>query len=395
MAEHRDVRIAFICAAVAAFAYTLAPLGSTSAWDYYGRLGEAFLQGRWWLTENPPWLNELLSCGTGRWCVAYPPLPGALTVPLQPFVATAAAQVLVSQIFGGASAGLLYLGLRAYGAPARTSVAGVVVSALGSTLFFTAADGRAWFAAHGVAVFFGSAAFWVAAMGRWPVLLGALIGLAALARLPFAAATPGLALLLAYRGARPAWPVLARVVAGGVPFGLLYLGYNLLRWGSLNDLGYGRLSEGDVFFEHGIFSLQYIPRHITAIFLEPPDVVSGPLPFRPRYIGMSLLLTTPAFVWCFLALRRLRIDPGVRALALAAGLALVPAVTHATVGFQQFGYRFSLDAQPFLVALAVIGAALGRDGWHRPSRLFLGAVALSVVINVYAVIVIMHLGYWQ
>jgi hypothetical protein len=74
----------------------------------------------------------------------------------------------------------------------------------------------------------------------------------------------------------------------------------------------------------------------------------------------------------------------------------VPDVTHGTVGFAQLGYRFSIDAQPFLIALAVGGDAL-RDGvWRRrPSILFLVASAVAVVFNIYATVAIIRFGFWQ
>jgi hypothetical protein len=111
---------------------------------------------------------------------------------------------------------------------------------------------------------------------------------------------------------------------------------------------------------------------------------------------MSLFLTTPAFLFVFAGLQDVRRSIAVAAAALAAGLALVPDVTHGTVGFAQFGYRFSIDAQPFLVALAVGGDAL-RDGvWRsRPSILFIVACLVAVVMNVYATIAIIRYGFWQ
>ena len=111
---------------------------------------------------------------------------------------------------------------------------------------------------------------------------GAFIGLAALARLPVAAAAPALALLLAHRAGTPYPRALAGVVLGGVPFALVYVGYELLRWGSLFDSGYLQLTEGDVFFTRGLFSPFYLPRHFDAIFLEPPDFVAGTPFFRAR-----------------------------------------------------------------------------------------------------------------
>lgn len=392
-----DARIAACLAALGACAYLAFGWGTETVYDYYGRLAQAFVSGRWWLSEAPPWLNELLSCGPERWCVAYPPLPAVLTVPFLVVGSTGLAQSLMARLAGGASAGLLYLGLRRYGAPRWVALAGAALSALGTTLLFSSVDGRAWYAAHSVAMLFGSLAFWLAARGGPAWLVGAAIGLAALARLPFAATFPALALLASRERGEPYLRSLGGVIAGGLPFAALYLGYDLLRWGSIFDLGYARLAEGDVFFDHGLFSLAYLPRHVYAIFLEPPDLVGGtPWFLRPRFIGMSLFLTTPAFLFVFSGLRDIRRSAGVAAAAMAAGLALLPDVLHGTVGFQQFGYRFSIDAQPFLVALALGGdAAVGGVWRRRPSVLFLVAAAFAIVLNVFAAIAIVRYGYWQ
>ncbi len=391
-----DSRLAVALSLAGAIVYLAFGWGAETVYDYYGRLAEAFSQGRWWLTEDPPWLNELVSCGTDRWCVVYPPLPALLTIPLLP-LGTALAQGVMSRIAGGASAGLLYMGLRAYGAPRWVALAGAVVSVLGTTLLFSSVDGRSWYAAHSVAVLFACAAFWIAARGGPSWAIGATIGLAALARLPIVAATPALALLAARRTGEPYSRVLAGVVLGGVPFALAYVGYDLARWGSVFDLGYVTLTEGDVFFSHGLFSPLYVPRHLYAIFLEPPDLVEGtPWFLRPRFVGMSLFLTTPVFLWVFAGLREVRRGAVVAATALAAALALVPDVLHGTIGFQQFGYRFSMDAQPFLVALAVTGDAVAGGVWRRrPSVLFLVAAVLAVAVNAYAAIAIVRFGYWQ
>jgi hypothetical protein len=111
---------------------------------------------------------------------------------------------------------------------------------------------------------------------------------------------------------------------------------------------------------------------------------------------MSLFLTTPAFLWVFAGLRENRRDVAVAATAAAALLALLPDVLHGTVGFQQFGYRFSIDAQPFLVALAITGDGLHRGVWRRhPTVLFIVAIVVSLAINIYATVAITRFGYWQ
>ena len=392
-----DRRIAIALAASGAVAYLVAGLGLVTDYDYYGRLAQSLLQGQWWVSEAPPWLNELVPCGVERWCVVYPPLPAVLAMPLATVLPTAFAQVLVSRIAGGVSAGILYLALRAFGAPRFVAITGTALSALGTTLFFSSVDGRAWFAAHAVAMPFICAALLFAARGERAWIVGVCIGLAALARLPVAAAAPALALLLARRAGTPYLRALGGVVIGGAPFALVYVGWNLLRWGSVFDAGYVQLTQGDVFFTRGLFSPFYLPRHIYAIFLEPPDLVEGtPFFLRPRGIGTALFLTTPAFLWLFAGLRSVRRDAVTAAVAFAALLALVPDIFHGTVGFQQFGYRFSMDAQPFLVALALVGDARGRSAWRaRPSWLFVAVVTVSIAINLYAMIAITRFDYWQ
>ena len=392
-----DRRIAIALAASGAVAYLVAGLGLVTDYDYYGRLAQSLLQGQWWVSEAPPWLNELVPCGVERWCVVYPPLPAVLAMPLATVLPTAFAQVLVSRIAGGVSAGILYLALRAFGAPRFVAITGTALSAFGTTLFFSSVDGRAWFAAHAVAMPFICAALLFAARGERAWIVGVCIGLAALARLPVAAAAPALALLLARRAGTPYLGALGGVVIGGAPFALVYVGWNLLRWGSVFDAGYVQLTQGDVFFTRGLFSPFYLPRHIYAIFLEPPDLVEGtPFFLRPRGIGTALFLTTPAFLWLFASLRGVRRDAATAAVAFAALLALVPDIFHGTVGFQQFGYRFSMDAQPFLVALALVGDARGRSAWRaRPSWLFVAVVTVSIAINLYAMIAITRFDYWQ
>ncbi len=382
---------------MAAAIYVAAGIGLTTDYDYYGRLADAILHGRWWLTEAPPWLDELLACGDGRYCVVYPPLPAILSLPLVPFFPTSVAQVVASRIAGGASAGVLYYGLRAYGASRKSALAGALVSAFGTTLFFSSVDGRAWYGAHSASMLFLAGAFAVAARGGNTLMVGTLIGISALARLPVALAAPALAMLCARRGGARYGRSLAGVIGGGLPFAIAYVGYNLLRWGTPLDDGYARLIQGDVFFNHGLFSPLYLPRQLYVIFLEPPDLIPGtPFFLRPRFIGMSLFLTTPVFLWIFVALREIRRDVVVAATAAAALLALLPDLFHGTVGVQQFGYRFSIDAQPFLVALALSGDGLFRGVWRRwPTIIFIVAIVLSLAMNIYATIAITRFGYWQ
>lgn len=391
-----DRSIAVVLGALAVAAYG-ALAGVLTVEDAYGRLAAAFLEGRWWLVDAPPWVGRVLACGEGRLCVAGPPLPAVLAMPFVPFVGTALAQMLVAQLFGGASAGVLHLALRGLGAPRLVAASGALVSAFGTALFFSSVDARADHAAHSVAVCFAAIALLVAARGGPAWAVGAAIGLAALARPPVAGAFPALALLAALRSGAPYGLVLRGVVLGGLPFAAAYAWYDLLRWGTPLDVGYARMAAGDVLFRYGLFSPVYVLRQLHAMLLTVPQIDPGvPWFILPRYAGMSLFLATPPFLWSVLALRRAGAEPVVRALALAAGLALLPGLLYGSVGAPQYGYRYSMDAQPFLVALAVIGAARTPAGWRRvPSAAFIAAAVVAIALGIYATIAIVHFRYWQ
>ncbi|HUG55698.1 MAG TPA: hypothetical protein VMJ92_01365, partial [Candidatus Limnocylindrales bacterium] len=146
--DRRDVSVALALALLAAAAYAAFGAGAHPIQDHHGRLAAAFLEGRWWLAEAPPWLVDLVSCGEGRACAVFPPLPAVLAAPLVPLVGEPFGQALVAQVLGGASAGLLYLAVRALGAPRPVAFAGAVLSAFGTTLFFSSVDARAPYVGH-------------------------------------------------------------------------------------------------------------------------------------------------------------------------------------------------------------------------------------------------------
>jgi len=329
-----------------------------------------------------------------------PPLPAILALPFVPFGAHDEIEVFVSAVFGALSIVPLFLALRALTVPRALATWCVVLSAFGTTLLFTSVDGRSWFAAHATAVFFLSLAFYLAATHRPAFFIGACIGAAALARTAEGLAAPGLLLLLfAGRDAmtkRDLFRSTLLIAAGAAPFALIQGGYDLLRWGNPLDIYGPQLHQAaDPALARGFMSLSYIPRKLYAIFVEPPVFVDNE-PFfflRPRGYGTSLLLTTPAFLWIIPGVVKLWRDARWRAIGLCALLVSIPAWLFATVGYEQYGYRYSLDLQPFLIALTAVGASWTPSGWQRPSGVFLGAVVLSVLLTAYFLVTIRLFGF--
>jgi len=365
------VRVAVI-SIVASAVLLLTTSREPTDFDYYVRLADAFLDGRLHLLEAPSWLNELVP-GGGGWYVVYPPVPAVLLLPFVAVFGLEFPQNVASCLFGGITVGLAWLltGRFALSLPRRLIL--TAVFGFGTVFWYVAEVGSAWYLGHVCAVMFSTAAVILALDRRWPVAIGVLLGLAAISRLPVALACVGVLMLLLgidwpMRVPRDRALALRRTIGFGlgmaVPVGLYFL-YNLARWGTLMDQGYTLIPgvlEDPLYVKHGIFAIEYIPRHIYAIFLQSWRYVDDAPFLQPDWRGLGLFLTTPSFVW----LVRARLgDPRVLGAAVAIALVSVPIVTHGNVGLAQFGYRFSLDVQPFLFVIlaTVFERGMSRLAW--------------------------------
>jgi hypothetical protein len=259
-------------------------------------------------------------------------------------------------------------------------------------------------------------------------LAGLLFGLACTSRLTVVFAAPFF-LLVGPGGSwgRRGW---SAALGAGIPLAALVV-YNLVTTGSLMSPGYQHLYELEASFyqpldyhlDWAIEDIRYLPQNLAIMFLNlpvwlpnvvpaalgtggplctTPDAVRGwfnpdcPL-LLPRDTGMSILLTSPAYL---LILPALRWGYGHSRLVTGAALAVLFIalinLMHFSQGWVQFGYRFSNDFVPWALLLVAIGlervVAWGtRDtGWHLTARLaILGAgllVVLSVAVNFWGVV---------
>lgn len=354
--------------------------------DYFVRLADAFLHGRLYLTEAPSWLNELVPHGPG-WYVVYPPVPAVMLVPFVAVFGPEFPQQVASSLFGALSVGLAWPLFGRFDLTMRRRLALTLVFGFGTVLWYVAETGSAWYIGHVCAVLFSVAAVLCAMDRRWPAAVGFFLGLAAISRLPVALACVGVLLLILRIGWPPRlpadrrwafWATIAFGAGMAVPV-FAYFGYNLARWGTLLDEGYTRIPgvlEDPIYSKFGIFAIEYIPRHLYAIFLRSWNFVDDPPFFQPSWWGLGLFLTTPLLLWLIRA--RLQ-NPRVLASVVATALVAIPIVTHGNVGLAQFGYRFSLDVQVFLF---VILATVFERGMSRLAQI---AAAASIAICAYAI----------
>jgi hypothetical protein len=106
----------------------------------------------------------------------------------------------------------------------------------------------------------------------------------------------------------------------------------------------------------------------------------------PRDTGMSVLLTSPAYLLAIPALASLRRNRLVAGALLAVILIATVDLMHFSQGWVQFGYRFSNDAAPF--ALVLVGLGFERIAVRRRYGMLLAMIliVLSLAINAWGVL---------
>ncbi|MGH7261038.1 MAG: hypothetical protein ACREI9_10195 [Nitrospiraceae bacterium] len=369
----------------------------SNPYNQYALLADAFLDGRLYLEKSPEYLelaryyDSGMACnGPEEGCKGYVIDPPAPAVLLMPFVALFGAdlnQVLVSIAFGAAAIGLFWIATRHMGWDLRMGAAMTVLLALGTNFWWAAGDGSLWMFSQVSSVFFAMAALVEATGQKRPWLVGLLLGLSGLSRLPTFLAFPFF-LYLALKDDMRGWRewravvldrgVIRKVLLFGSGLGAmasLVLLYNYARFHTIFDAGYNHPRyANEPWFAEGRFHISHIPRHIEGIFYLGPELTENQFPFfKPSMFGMALIMVTPAFLYVYGALvKRLEVTA-----AVAMGLVMIPHLLHGTTGWAQFGYRFSMDYFPMLVVLAAsgMGHRVGIRGWL--------AIGLSVFIAMW------------
>jgi hypothetical protein len=357
-------------AAIAFFVYLLVGPDQRST-DPYLPLANAWLHGRADLDGTYyTWIE--LALYHGQWFVPFPPTP---TVAVLPFVAVFGQTFdtsLTSAIAGAVGVWLMWGLLLQLGLNRRTAVFLTVTWAFGSEFFWTSVVGGTHLFAETLAATLVIAVLRLALARRAPVLAGLLLGAAVGARLPVVFVLPlvvGLYTGLPTRLGRPSREQVAETVAVGLGMlgpALGIAAYNVLRFGSPLEFGYGLITSRDgesvlsePWYTHGIMSPLYIPRGLYAMLGRQWEFVEDFPWLHPTWAGQAVTFTMPILGWLIRAPLR---EP-LAAYALgSAGLIVLVELMHGETGYAQFGYRFIVDALPllWLVLALVFRRGLGR-----------------------------------
>jgi hypothetical protein len=106
----------------------------------------------------------------------------------------------------------------------------------------------------------------------------------------------------------------------------------------------------------------------------------------PRDTGMSVLLTSPAYLLAVPALASLRRNRLVAGALLAVILIATVDLMHFSQGWVQFGYRFSNDAAPFALVLVALGFERLAVRHRYGMLLAMALIVLSLAINAWGVL---------
>jgi hypothetical protein len=367
--------------------------GPAAGGDMWPPLAEAFLNGQLHIDDRP-WL-ELVPRAAGGQYVPLPPVPALTLIPaaLLTGPGTPFGELdgnVYASIVGAANVALAYWLLLGWGvapSPRRWLTVGFAFT----THWWVAGMAGPHHYAEICAVGFLLASLNLAVRGRAPLAAGLLLGLAAGCRLPAGLALPIVAILYARSDHRSLsldrrqLLVLAGVAAVALPIAA----YNVARFGSPIDFGYAHIPSGEgglitdePWFNEGLMSISYIPRHLKVMFIDTFTLV-GDAPFlRPSWSGASLVVTAP-FLFGALAARG-RLVPW---LWIGVGLVMLPDLLWGSWGFAQFGYRRILDAVPLLLLL--VGVAF-RDRIDWPMK---AAVVAGIAVHAYGIWAINVLGF--
>jgi hypothetical protein len=298
---------------------------------------------------------------SGRYYLALGPLQ---LLPYLPFAAIPDLQGVGRYAAGlefGIPAGCLALPLmRAFGAQGSTAYWLASFTAFGTLLFFSSVLGNMYYLAHAES-FLALTLFLIEWAGRRrPAVLGICLGASFLARPTTILAALPFGLYLVWTRRAQLWEAIRSVVGFGLPLGAAvatYGWFNWVRFGSVLESGYSisilvqETLEGRRAL--GLFSIAHVPENVRLALFSWPHLTRR-FPFViPDPEGMSMVLVSPALITAARAGWRNR-EAGV--LWLAAVLVAVPVFLFYGGGADQYGFRYSLDFTPFLVALMALGS---------------------------------------
>lgn len=375
----------FATFAIICIIYFLSSPGHTP-FDYFTRLSRAFLQGKYYLTENPSWLSELIPAGVNRFFVVYPPMPAVLSMPFVLIFGKSFHQEYLAILLGSAIP-VIYLSIaKKINKNKLFHFWSVLFVAFGNILWYLSSVGSSWYLGQVSAAFFLSLTL-LETLGKKRVfLVGLFLGAAYMSRIHIILTVPLFVFLLT-ANKKDLFKNLFIISLGILPFFVFNSTYNFIRFQTILDKSYVLIPGlyAEPWYQKGLFHISYIPDHLKVIFLSLPKIISRFPYIIPSWGGLAIWITTPAFIFAlFNSLK----EKAVQTYWVSVGLISLVIFSHGGTGFTQFGYRFAVDFYPFLFLLTIMGVSKMKS-LKLPYLLLL----ISIIVNFWGVLWINKFGW--
>ena len=387
--SNKKVKLLAIILGLSAFTIYLLTSPGKTPYDYFTRLATSFLSGKYFLTEKPTWLTELVPSDDGsKYFVVYPPMPTIISMPFQLLFKDRFQQQYLAHALGAGIVILISLISWKIKKDLKLVLWSGLLAGLGNIIWYLSSSGSSWYLGQVSAAFFMSVAISGALKKRGAFLIGIFVGAAFLSRLHTILCFPLIFYLLFDK---KFWlKRLFYLTAGIAPFVLFNFYYNFVRFGTIFDQAYFILPRilnetMSPWFIHGVLNISYIPNNLKTLFWSFPRILKG-FPFiQPSWNGLAIWITTPAFIY---ALRSNIKEKLTQISWTSILLILLVVVSHGGNGFSQFGYRFAVDFYPILLLLTIKGVARTGIKWHHWLLL-----SISILVNSWGVLWINKFGW--
>ena len=363
--------------------YLITSSGSTP-YDYFVRLADSFLKGRYYLIDNPGWLNELIPLDGNKYAVVYPPGPALILMPFVYFFGDKFPQQMMAHLLG---AGLAVITAQIAFLKSKKNSHFVwffLLAAFGNILWFLSSNGSVWYLGQVAGAFFLTATIFESLKNKRPLFVSVFFGMAILSRLQTILTLPLIIFLNKNNLSKK--NILFYLIPLGILM-ILYGYYNEVRFDSFFQTGYSLIPGvlDEPWYSKGIFHLSYIKNNLRVMFTSLP-IFKSEFPYiTPSWGGLSILITTPAFIYLLLA--KLKEKENLFAWIPLLLVALVT-FSHGGTGFTQFGYRYAVDFYP-IIFLLLANSLKGKNlKWHHWLLLI-----ICIIVNLWGVLWINKFGW--
>lgn len=319
-------------------------------YNHHVYLAQSFLEGRLDLPNPPPQFNDM-AIVDGKNYFIYGPMGAILLLPLVFLFGLSAPEGLLNIFLASLNVFLFFKISEKVLVSQKMRVVLTSFFAFGTLHFFSAAHNQTWWYVYIVFSFFTLAALYETLAKKMAFLIGLFCGFAYMTRPEgiFVLLFPLIVLNIKKISLKHTSLLLAGFSG---PFFLNSL-YNFLRFGNIFDTGYQNfvLREPGAPIPYGLFSLNYFRFNFHTYFNQGPELIPHFPYLRPPWIGMSIIFTTPAFLY---ALNN-KLDKLSVALWIPIIFMALPSLIYYFPGWTEFGWKHSVLFTPFLTYLTARG----------------------------------------